>query len=529
MPDLKLTDIPIELRSHIISKLSLPPPFSSPKPTAFTIESIQWVNDIFCDDMLHTAQASKALSRAVVYNLGPHAQILSFLRSNRLSEWISILGKHVKAFGLTGASELETCEEDCEENCKCDNLHKGMLKTLKALHTNDVSLVALDIEDLETTDPYRAEEIAEVLIKALRRSSSSLKEMALHVNWATAMALPAVTLPKLDIVQISSFDHDSFADLVFKDLPNHSQLLSDILESLNGHTNRYAKISTVRELRLLEIYEAPTVDRGKCLSLFSAIQDLVLTCRPTSNHNEIAMFIANFRSLRTLQWVTESICPEDMNNIFAGCPELNNLELFIENRNILPEDIPVAENTSRLNDLFVSFRGKLEAIVIQSNLSCSHIHSLAENNPNLLALKMEIDFASVEALGFLLAIQCRKLRMLKVRYSRDANDCLGPNGWPAFARAICSSSNELLEISFEANLTGPMLESATFEMVEAIIDILEFMGDRAFSVEFRVPMGTRNPFTVMETVHRTLNVAKIHCRSIQNLCLDYIPEQSNGS
>ena len=521
MPKMKLTAIPIEQQAYILGKLFTQPLSCSKEPKEYTVERVTWCLKSFPDDLLHVAQASNTLANAVICTLGWRAKFLSFRRSIRLSEWIHLLAKHVKAFSLTGLDDLENCGQ-CfgEVDCGCYDYYKILLKTLEALHTNDVALVALNLEELEKPKFERIEEIAGHMVRALRRSGSSLREIAVNVNRATALTMPRVTLPNLEVLQISSEYYEDIEQMSV--VPRTAKLFGDILQGIDG------RICNLRDLRLLNMHEPPIFDRQSCPTFFAEVKKLTLMCGKTSKHREIANYIANFRSIEMLCWFTGRICPEGMSTIIAGCPYLRALHLSLSDRDILPGEVDLGENSNKLKELFLSFQGKLSILDMTTNLPRPQIASLGENCQNLLSLEMEIDNENVGALSLLLGTHCRMLRKLCLRYSKGANDCLGRDGWHDYKEGICSASDELRELCLFIGVNGTIPESATDEMALAISNILSFLRDRADCIVFRVPINTQNPFVVLEVLWNTFRVAEIHCRSLETFCLDFVKDYSLG-
>lgn len=472
--------------------------------------------------MLHCAKASTKLSEAVIRAFGSRVKILNFYRSRRLSEWVPVLRKHIKAFSLSGLPALRNDDSEGRRKFR----HKSIVETLKALCTTGVALEALNLEGLGATEPGREEEVAKHVIKAIQQSRLSLKEIAFHINLASAMTMPHVTLPNLEMAQVTA--DDEYGEEPFEE----SKILSDakvfgiILQGINGQANRSSNISTLRELRLYNLLEPPVLPKGCCSGLFHAVRKLIIMCSNNSRSSEMASFIANFWNLSNLEWFTGFIAPEDMDVIFGGSPNLQKISISTSRGTLLFMEGDLTENTPRLRDLFISFRGKQRKLELLSYMSFQQIKILAENSPNLRVLETLVDADNVGALSVLLGTHCRHMRELRLLYSREATDCLDRDGWAALAQGICSASDELCVLTFVGDRKGPMIERAANEMVDAINKILEFMGDRARCIVFRVPIDTHNPFTVLDAISRTLNTGKIHCRFIETLCADFVQHHS---
>ena len=399
---------------------------------------------------------------------------------------------------------------------------KAALNTLEVLNSNGVQLEELNLSSAQIFNSEQAKKMVVLLEKAIKRSSASLKKIHLKANQASVNAMENTTLPRLIVFDVSVDLRSSIYGVDNLSRYNSDKALCQILTVVHTEAGPSTRC-TVRELNLHALNLAPALTFESCPALFLGVKKLSLTFRDGSDQTGIATFIASFKNLESLTWTANQEVMRNVDNmetIFTACHELKHINLAHKSPKRQSDVIGIPLSSTAMKNFFRSFRGQLQTVNLYY-LTSEQIKVLGETSPNLTSLYLSIDRETVKALPLLFGTHCRQLRELHLEYSRQDIFWFGKNSWSALSNAVCSASPCFHTVSF---IDGTQhTDRATWDMVGAIIEILEFMGDRAKKVWFKISMRSSSPVVVLRGLWRTLDSAVVHCKSIQSLCLDFLP------
>lgn len=543
----RFTDLPKGVHLHICRMVRDDGPIPQPVPyvTGFGVHKyahpleisllgVKATSSPFPPHLLPLAQSSRALATSVAELLGDFATALTAnnTKTKLLPQWATALREHAKAVSAWDreAVYVESMgSHTMFPHLSPENVLKDNERLLSALGKAAIPLQVLDVSNVNLHKVEKAKEkIADDLRETLKAAEDSLRELAVPVSDIAAKAISQVALPGLETLELHFKDVLAYVASVDNDCASDMFGFADMLQAVEQQMGSDSKI---RELRLFSLLEAPfwNVNEPKyCPLLCNTVTSLQvmdsswLYVKKPKEDDAIALFISLFPNLKRLQW-NGDVTPKHLQTIMKGCPSLERLILNLRNlsgnfseQGGLSSGHGVRDKAT-IADIFAATQGKLCGLTLAGHMSVEQWNTLGECSPFLESVRTEIGRQTVGALVPLLGTQCRNIRRLCLSFTEDVEESLGAEGWATFASAVQSASAELREVILISVDEREPMELDLEEMLDAMVAVIESLGDRASEIRFHSPSGTTSYRVVVTAMIRLVRAAAQHARNVKHL------------
>lgn len=488
--------------------------------------------------LLAVAASGRSFADSVAELIGNSAVALtaSNARTMFLPEWVAAMRNHVKAVS-TRDREIDYVDTFTAYRTLHPHLspESVLQDTKRLLAVMRKAAIPLQVFDLSSTNLPEGmpdqDDVVRDLTETLGAAGQSLRELALPVSPVTAKAISETTFSKLETLELHFKEISKLVESMEVDGAPGVFGFEQMLQAVESSTGTE---SSLRELRMSQMLEAPFRSRdspGYCERLCSQVKSLEVETtswidskKPKEDDN-IAMFIALFSNLEYLHW-NGAVLPKHIETIRRGCPNLQRVSLDprVRYESALdggPLQMTLSRDVSVLNEIFERSQGTLVSVKLQGFMSVEQLETLGKSNPMLQALEIEIGRENIGALVPLLATHCRNMRRLHLQHTPNLEneECLGAEGWTKLACAVQSASAELREFSLVPFDDHEPVEENVTETLEAMVSILESLGERANGITFNFPFGTLNSRVLVSAITRLLHTAARHCTNLRTFRL----------
>lgn len=469
-------------------------------------------------DLLALAQAHPSLAGAVAEALGPRALFISrYVAKKQLPEWVGALTGYVAAlsfadpsvdrmlyrlreFGRTGG--YPNCDISIPELLtEAERVFNTMARRGTALRVLDISGV-----------PFRyCEEqhkggLKEALVRALRASSKSLRELRLEGCQLCVDALRVAPLPQLRVLSLR---------------PDQSYY-ADIIGALAPH-------SSVQDIRFENsAMFSQNLDSPACTRLCAGVTRLRIRHRWKGSAQDVSALLALFPKVKVLHWdVTPN---EDFCQIVcSACPYIEELHFWpwsnlAEWRGSGPADDP-----ERVAGAVEVTERKLRRIVTKTVITSDLANAIARHGMELLYLGVDIGPDNMEPLALVLT-RCQKIRRLDLLFKENdaarltgdfTSHMLRTRGWRSLKKSLECASEALSSFSLQYGSEHGPAEFDEEAMMDALVSIFKALGENARSLDIQIPMYTADYGVLVPRLAVLVDTVAQHNRNLEKLSLSF--------
>lgn len=538
-----LTSLPLPLLSRILRHLSPDNPHArgeAPRWAPFNDPAVE--HTLHCaramtaqlpSELLPPAQASPVLAAAAAAILRDRVSYLTFCNTGgQLAAWVAAFARYVRAVSTGDPFHgwiNGTLRGRLDWMYVFDTQRDHSIRLFRTLSVHAVRLEVLDLLDVHFLNLSQVEDdIMAGLCATLESNSGTLRELALPVFCASDIcdkALAMAHLKKLDVLTVKPWSR-----VAAYATGGHPPPILRMIRAVDGHADRARKLTTLRELRLLEVgslgYTSLT-PAERSSSIFRSIRTLrIVWLSDTYSTYGNERFISLFKNLDSLFW---NVNPGSSDMFFEKlCTKVPEVHLCGMRWIIMPAHVGAKVHSGEKCGFFgersydCDYGSGAIVSIYAGPMPATEIATMMSYCPKLQNLSVNVTRENIRAIRKLVA-KCQLLKCLELVFDEERDGRLEVEDWRAISRTVPKSHKNLCQVAIQ----NPGRNERAMTAIEAVFACFErvakALGDRARRLSFRALVRTRKGAKIMERICDLLNVCLQHTPVLESLeILPYI-------